>query len=33
MDDMLPGMPTRLFVATPTKLLPFAHCTPKYRYT
>ena len=33
MDDMLPGMPTRLFVATPTKLLTFADCKRKYRYT
>jgi RecB family exonuclease len=33
MDDMLPGMPTRLFVATPTKLLNFADCKRRYRYT
>src|ERR1700716_4325950 len=32
-DDMLPGMPARLFVATPTKLLNFADCKRKYRYT
>jgi putative RecB family exonuclease len=32
-DDLLPGMPTRLFVATPTKLLTFADCKRKYRYT
>src|SRR4051812_16352186 len=31
--DMLPGMPTRLFVATPTKMLTFADCKRKYRYT
>jgi putative RecB family exonuclease len=31
--DMLPGMPARLFVATPTKLLNFADCKRKYRYT
>src|SRR5262249_50227250 len=30
---MLPGMPTRLFVATPTKLLTFADCKRRYRYT
>ena len=30
---MLPGMPARLFVATPTKLLTFADCKRKYRYT
>jgi putative RecB family exonuclease len=33
MNEMLPGMPTRLFVATPTKLLNFADCKRKYRYT
>jgi RecB family exonuclease len=33
MDEPLPGMPTRLFVATPTKLLNFADCKRKYRYT
>ncbi|MDX6279563.1 MAG: putative RecB family exonuclease [Kribbellaceae bacterium] len=33
MDDALPGMPTKLFVATPTKLLNFADCKRKYRYT
>ena len=32
-NDMLPGMPARLFVATPTKLLTFADCKRKYRYT
>jgi putative RecB family exonuclease len=32
-DDVLPGMPARLFVATPTKLLTFADCRRKYRYT
>ena len=26
-------MPKRLFVATPTKLLTFADCKRKYRYT
>lgn len=31
--DMLPGMPSRLFVATPTKLLNFADCKRKYRFT
>jgi putative RecB family exonuclease len=31
--DMLPGMPSRLFVATPTKLLSFADCKRRYRYT
>ena len=32
-NDLLPGMPARLFVATPTKLLTFADCKRKYRYT
>jgi putative RecB family exonuclease len=31
--EVLPGMPERLFVATPTKLLNFADCKRKYRYT
>ena len=33
MTDTLPGMPVKLFVATPTKLLNFADCKRKYRYT
>jgi RecB family exonuclease len=32
-EPMLPGMPARLFVATPTKLLTFADCRRKYRYS
>lgn len=32
-DDMLPGMPAKLFVATPTKLVSFTDCKRKYRYT
>jgi len=32
-EPILPGMPVRLFVATPTKLLTFADCKRKYRYT
>jgi RecB family exonuclease len=32
-DDLLPGMPAKLFVATPTKLLTFADCRRRYRYT
>src|SRR6266540_1158809 len=32
-EPMLPGMPARLFVATPTKLLTFADCKRKYRYS
>jgi putative RecB family exonuclease len=33
MDEPLPGMPVPLFVATPTKLLTFADCRRKYRFS